>query len=66
MRNNYRVDATSNFDEETFVEYTKIDWLTEDEANQICDILNKRPVSDTYYNVRERTARLHRGMEDLV
>lgn len=64
--NSHRVDAVSSFGDETFAEYTKIDWLSEDEANEICDILNRRGVGSIYYKVRERAARLHRGMDDLV
>lgn len=66
MSNNYRVDETSNFADETYAESTKIDWLTKEEADQICEILNRRAVGDTYYQVRERTERLWRGMEELI
>lgn len=66
---NWRVDATSNFNDETYCEKTlDLPPLREMEADKICEILNQAVGGNdpTYYTPRPKDAGLWRGMEDLV
>lgn len=66
---NWRVDATSNFNDETYCETTlNLPPLTEMEAGAICVILNGATPenSRTYYKSRRKDAKLWRGMEELI
>lgn len=64
----WRVDATSNFGDETYAEKTVISWLTESQAERIADIMNETggDMSRTYYRARKHDARLWRGMEEFI
>lgn len=65
---NFRVDRVSNFNDETVAEKTVVDFLTENQAQRIKDILNEDAgeYSHYYHQVRPRHAPLWRGMADLV
>lgn len=63
----YRVDATSNYNNETFAEWVIVSGLTKSQADRISDILNEGPMDDpVWYEARAHGHRLWRGMEDLV
>ena len=64
----WRVDATSNFNDESFAEKTIISHINQDQAERIAAILNEG-VGDnnrTYYMARDQDARLWRGMEEFI
>ena len=65
---NWRVDATSNFADETYCEKTIIGYVTQSQAERIAEILNEGVGGNdrTYYQAREQEARLWRGMEELI
>lgn len=64
----YRVDATSNFNDETYAEKTVVSHISESQAERITEILNENcgDHSRTYYSVRGANDRLWRGMEELI
>jgi len=64
----WRVDATSNFNDETFAEKTIIGNITQSQAERISAILNEGVGGNdrTYYQARDQEARLWRGMEELI
>lgn len=68
MSYDYKVIATSNFNDETFCESQTIGpCLTESQAKRIAAILNEGdPNSRTYYRAAEKDRKLWRGMADLV
>lgn len=69
MSRDFKVIATSNFNDETFCEKEMIGpWLTEDQATRIADILNEGCCDHTrtYYLAAPKDRVLWRGLEDLV
>ena len=64
----YRVDATSNFNNEAFAEKTVLDLLTKDQAEGIAQILNGGlgEGSSVYYQSRHKSERLWRGVEEFI
>jgi hypothetical protein len=64
----WRVDATSNFNDETFAEKTIIGHITKSQAERIAAILNEGVDSNdrTYYQARDQESRLCRGMEEFI
>lgn len=63
----WRIDATSNYNDETYAESVKLTWLTRDQAERIADIMNEG-INDgrTFYQPRPHGNRLWRGMEELI
>lgn len=64
----YRIDATSNYGNESYCEKTVLEHLTSDQATRIADILNDSvgEGSDTYYQPRHNSKSLWRGMEEFI
>lgn len=64
----WRVDATSNFNDESYAESVKINWVTEMQAEAIAEILNRGEgdQSLTFYSPRPHGSKLWRGMEELI
>lgn len=65
---NYRVDCTSNFNDETYAEEQVIGYLTQSQAERIAAILNENvtEASPTYYQARPMDSPLWRGMAEFV
>ena len=63
----HRIDATSNYNNETYCEKVMLTYLTKSQAERIAAILNEN-VGDgpTFYSVRKHGTRLWRGMEEMV
>lgn len=63
----YRVDATSNYNQESYAESTKLSWLTQSQAERIATILNEgEGDGPTFYQARKHGTRLWRGMEEFT
>ena len=63
----YRVDATSNYNHESYAERTKLSWLTKSQAEKIAAILNEGVgEGPTFYQARKHGTKLWRGMEEFV
>ncbi len=69
MSRDFKVIATSNFNDETYCEKQIVGpYLTEDQATRIANILNEDcgDYSRTYYRAAPKDRVLWRGMEELV
>lgn len=64
----WRVVATDNQGRESVAEKVRIDHLTESQARDFAERLNKDAGDHAYYyyEARHRDAKLWRGMEELV
>lgn len=61
MKQNYSVVATSNYNQESFNERFVACMLTEQAAQQVCDILNEEHCeSDSFYVVRPNEYKLYK------
>lgn len=65
---NWRIDATSNFNDESYAESTLESGLTQEEAKKRCDFLNSTidPDGRTFYQIRHRDAPLWGGISEFV
>lgn len=63
----YRIDATSNYNNESYAEMVMLTFLTKSQAERIADIMNEGLAeSVTFYAPRLHGSPLWRGMEELI
>ena len=63
----YRIDSTSNYNNENDAEQVMLTWLTKSQAERIAAIMNEEDQDGpTFYQARPHGSRLWRGMEELI